>query len=191
MTQYFKYNMLRVLFLFVFILVTFNVNATEMSNNEFAKKIAKCVDSIYADKEQYPKNKQIPVELIIAQAAHESAWGKSRFAVQGNALFGVRTWDENVPHLKAKGRPDAEWGVRVYRSWCHSIADYIRILENHPAYEQFREEMEFQYRTTGRIEAVTLAQYLGAWSEQGDKYIHLLQSIILSLYERDFFKKII
>lgn len=190
MIAYSKYYMFRTLCLLAFVLFSFNLNATEITNYEFAKKISKCVDSIYANKEQYPKHKQIPIELIIAQAAHESAWGKSRFAVQGNALFGVRTWDENVPHLKAKGRPDAEWGVRVYRSWCHSIQDYIEILGRHPAYEQFREEMEFQYRTTGRIEAVTLAQYLEAWSEQGTKYIHLLQQIILSLYEQDFFKKI-
>ena len=125
--------MQKALILLVFVLLSFNTNATEITNNEFAKRINKCVSSIYADKEQYPKHKQIPVELIIAQAAHESAWGKSRFAVEGNALFGVRTWDENVPHMKAKGAPDAEWGVRIYRSWCHSIKDYIDILERHPA----------------------------------------------------------
>jgi Bax protein len=185
-----KYYMQKALILLVFVLLSFNTNATEITNNEFAKRINKCVSSIYADKEQYPKHKQIPVELIIAQAAHESAWGKSRFAVEGNALFGVRTWDENVPHMKAKGAPDAEWGVRIYRSWCHSIKDYIDILERHPAYEQFREELEFQYKTQGNAEAITLVQYLGAWSEQGQQYIHLLQSIIQSLYQQDFFKKL-
>lgn len=182
--------MQKALILLVFVLLSFNTNATEITNNEFAKRINKCVSSIYADKEQYPKHKQIPVELIIAQAAHESAWGKSRFAVEGNALFGVRTWDENVPHMKAKGAPDAEWGVRIYRSWCHSVKDYIDILERHPAYEQFREELEFQYKTQGKAEAITLVQYLGAWSEQGQQYIHLLQSIIQSLYQQDFFKKL-
>jgi uncharacterized FlgJ-related protein len=185
-----KYYMQKTLILLVFVLLSFNVNATEMNNNEFAKRISKCVDSIYANKEQYPKHKQIPLELIIAQAAHESAWGISRFAVEGNNLFGIRTWDENVPHMKAKGAMDAEWGVRIYRSWCDSIQDYIDILERHPAYDQFREELEFQYQTHGKAEAITLAQYLGAWSEQGQKYIHLLQSIIHSLYKQDFFKKL-
>jgi len=182
--------MQKALIFLVFTLFSFNVNATEITNNEFAKRISKCVSSIYADAEQYPKHKQIPLELVIAQAAHESAWGKSRFAVEGNALFGVRTWDENVPHIKAKGAPDAEWGVKTYRNWCDSVADYIRILNNHPAYEQFREELDFQYKTLGKAEAITLVQYLEAWSEQGQQYIHLLQSIIQSLYQQDFFKNI-
>jgi len=190
MIIYRKYYMQKALIFLVFTLFSFNVNATEITNNEFAKRISKCVSSIYADAEQYPKHKQIPLELVIAQAAHESAWGKSRFAVEGNALFGVRTWDENVPHIKAKGAPDAEWGVKTYRNWCDSVADYIRILNNHPAYEQFREELDFQYKTLGKAEAITLVQYLEAWSEQGQQYIHLLQSIIQSLYQQDFFKNI-
>ena len=69
-----KYYMQKALILLVFVLLSFNTNATEITNNEFAKRINKCVGSIYADKEQYPKHKQIPVELIIAQAAHESAY---------------------------------------------------------------------------------------------------------------------
>lgn len=182
--------MFRTLFLLVFVLISFNANATEMNSEDFAKRIAKCVDSIYADKEKYPKNKQIPIELIIAQAAHESAWGNSRFAKQGNALFGVRTWDKNIPQMKAKGAPDAEWGVRMYDNWCDSIQDYIDILERHPVYKQFREELKFQYQTQGNVEAITLVQYLEAWSEQGQQYIHLLQSIMQSLYQKNFFKKL-
>ncbi len=192
MTRYFKYSMLRaLLFLFVFMLVMFNVNATEITNNQFASKINKCVNQVYDKKDQSQKIHRIPVELIIAQAAHESAWGKSRFAKEGNNLFGIRTWDlDNIPHMKAKGNPDANWGVRKYKSWCHSIEDYISILQRHPAYEAFREELEFQYDFLGEAEAITLTQHLGAWSEQGEKYIRLLQDILQSLYDQNFFKKI-
>lgn len=182
--------MIRVFVLLAFVLVCLNTYATEPSNKDFANKISKCVDRVYANNDQYDNYKRIPVELVIAMSAHESAWGKSRFAIEGNNLFGIRTWDlENVPHLKAKGRPDANWGVKKYKSWCHSVEDYIQILHNHPAYERFREELDFQYDYLGKAEAITLVPYIEAWSEQGPLYVRLVQDILKSLYQQDFFKK--
>ena len=84
------------------------------------------------------RSKRVPISIIIAMAGIESAWGTSRFATEGNALFGVRTWDlKNTPHMKAKGNPDASWGVKKYKTKCQSVKDMIRILNTHPAYEGF------------------------------------------------------
>jgi len=135
------------------------------------------------------KNKQVPLELIIAQAAHESAWGKSRFAVEGNNLFGIRTWDETVPQMKAKGAPNAKWGLRTYKSWCDSITHYLHILNTYPAYEPFRNELEFQIGSEKL--AISLTLYLEPWSEQGKEYVRLLQSVILGLYKKEFFNQLI
>ena len=60
--------------------------------------------------------------MIIGQAALESGWGKSRFAVKGNNLFGIRTFTETVPHLKPSGVEKwSGWGVRVFASKCDSV----------------------------------------------------------------------
>ena len=94
------------------------------------------------------KGKRVPISIIIAMAGIESAWGTSRFATEGNALFGVRTWSlDTVPHMKALGNPDASWGVKKYMTKCQSIKDMIRILNTHPAYEKFRVEREQQLET--------------------------------------------
>ena len=52
---------------------------------------------------EVPIEKQIPRELIIAQAAIETGWGKSRFANEANNLFGIRTWEKSSPHLLPQG----------------------------------------------------------------------------------------
>ena len=86
-------------------------NSTTIENNEqFVTEIFRCVEGLYADHINYPLKKQVPFDLIVAMAAYESAWGQSRFAKEGNNFFGIRTWDlDNIPHMKAKQRPNAPW----------------------------------------------------------------------------------
>jgi uncharacterized FlgJ-related protein len=160
----------------------------EDDQREFAHKIYECVHHLYTKHpDKYPLAQQIPVDLIIAQAAHESAWGKSRFAVEGNNLFGIRTWDlKSVPHLKAKGNPDAKWGVRVYKSWCSCVINYIDILNRHPAYESFRAEREYQI-DINYMSGINLASHLTAWSELGVVYTEKLRNIMAHLYKEGFF----
>ena len=165
-----------------------NAKAEEITNKEFAYEIKGCVDTLYKDLDKFPIEKQVPLELIIAQAAHESAWGKSRFAVEGNNLFGIRTWDETVPQMKAKEAPNAKWGLRTYKTWCDSIAHYLHILNTLPAYEPFRNELAFQIGSEKL--AMNLTLYLEPWSEQGKEYVRLLQSIMQSLYKKEFFNQI-
>jgi len=88
-------------------------------------------------------------KIIIAMADVESASGTSRFAVEGNALFGVRTWDlKNVPHMKPQAIPNAVFGVKKYKNKCSSVADVIDILNRHPAYKDFRTERNKQLKDT-------------------------------------------
>ena len=63
---------------------------------QFVRAMHKCINYINFT---LPKDKRVPYEMIIGQAALESAWGQSRFAVEGNNLFGIRTWSKDSPHL--------------------------------------------------------------------------------------------
>ena len=124
------------------------------------------------------KDKRVPISIIIAMAGIESAWGTSRFATEGNALFGVRTWSlDTVPHMKALGNPDASWGVKKYKSKCESIRDMIRILNTHPAYEKFREAREKQLET-GKWNYRSLLAGMTAWSTNPDYQEIILQTIV-------------
>jgi Bax protein len=111
-------------------------------------------------------------------AGIESAWGTSRFATEGNALFGVRTWSlKTVPHMKAMGNPDANWGVKKYSSKCDSIKDMIRILNTHPAYEKFRLYREDQL-LAGKWNYKKLLSGMTAWSTNPDYQKIILQTIV-------------
>jgi Bax protein len=124
------------------------------------------------------KDKRVPISIIIAMAGIESAWGTSRFATEGNALFGVRTWSlDTVPHMKALGNPDANWGVKKYKTKCQSVKDMIRILNTHPAYDKFR-----KYRAEQLEEGVwnysQLLSGMTAWSTNPDYQNIILATIV-------------
>ena len=124
------------------------------------------------------RSKRVPISIIIAMAGIESAWGTSRFATEGNALFGVRTWDlKNTPHMKAKGNPDATWGVKKYKTKCQSVKDMIRILNTHPAYELFR-DVRSENLETGKWDYRELLSGMTAWSTNPDYKEIILQAIV-------------
>tara|TARA_S200000501_G_C20843294_1_gene752625 strand:+ start:374 stop:1009 length:636 start_codon:yes stop_codon:yes gene_type:complete len=124
------------------------------------------------------RDKRVPTSIIIAMAGIESAWGTSRFAREGNALFGVRTWDlENTPHMKALGNPDANWGVKKYNTKCQSVKDMIRILNTHPAYDKFREYRKKQIEL-GVWDYSELLSGMTAWSTNPDYRKIILSTIV-------------
>ena len=120
---------------------------------------------------------RVPTSIIIAMAGIESGWGTSRFATEGNALFGVRTWDKNTPRMKALGNPAAPWGVKKYTTKCQSVKDMIRILNNHPAYKDFRLEREKQI-DRGKWDYRALMIRMSAWSTNPDYAEIILQAIV-------------
>jgi len=142
--------------------------------DSFIYAVRQCVDFINYTMEP---NKRIPGTIIIAMAGVESGWGTSRFAVEGNALFGVRTWKDDVPQMKATGMPDAKWGVRKYKTKCHSIKDMIEIINRHSAYKEFRIERDRQLKI-GYSDYKRLLILLESWSENTE-YANIIHKTIV------------
>ena len=110
---------------------------TYINETQFIRAMHKCINYINF---KTPKHLRVPYEMIIGQAALESGWGTSRFGTEANNLFGIRTWDKEVPHLLPVGIEKwPGWGVRIFPSKCDSVKEYVRLLNEHPAYEDFRE----------------------------------------------------
>jgi len=122
----------------------------------------------------------IPAGLALAQAANESAWGTSRFAREGNNLFGTWTYDADKgikPQRRAAGKTHL---VRNYDSLEASVRDYIHNLNSHPAYQPLRERRAAQRAGRQPLSALHLAAGLTAYAENGDEYVELIQSMIRS-----------
>ena len=109
-------------------------NFERANNQTFINSTIACVDYIYnTTSDIYPVN----LELLVAQAALESAWGNSRFALEGRNLFGIRTYDLREPHMLPSNNPK-KWGVKVYMHECDSVQHYINILNNGTKFEEYR-----------------------------------------------------
>jgi len=142
-------------------------------NDSFVVAVGKCVD--YLNLMTDPHHR-IPSAIIISMAVIESAYGQSRFAIEGNALFGVRTWDLTQPHMKPTGIPNAQFGVKKYIHKCESVSDMIAIINRHPAYEKFRTERDHQY-DVGKLNYKKLLDGLTAWSTNPEYKDIILQKI--------------
>jgi Bax protein len=120
----------------------------------------------------------IPVSLALAQAANESAWGTSRFAREGNNLFGIWTYDQNkgiVPKQRAVGKRHL---VRRFDSLDDSVRYYLHTLNSHPAYQALR-EARAQARARGdRPRGRELASGLTGYSAKGEEYVRLIRQLI-------------
>ena len=133
-----------------------------------------------------PRVDIIPVELALAQAANESAWGKSRFAREAQNLFGVWTYDESkgiVPKKRAKG---AKHLVRKYESTEESIEHYVNLLNSHPAYQSLR-DIRLEYRNKGQQpDGFAMAEGLIKYSAKGEQYVAIIRSMISTNNLTDF-----
>ncbi len=128
---------------------------------------------------------EIPVSLAIAQAAKETGWGTSRFAQEGNALFGQWTWSGEG--LKPK-EADKDQGHKVMRFNVlqASVRAYQRNLNTHSSYKDFR-QARARLRDLGKdLDSLILVQYLDEYAEIGDKYVEVLQKIIKQNNLKDF-----
>jgi Bax protein len=141
--------------------------------NSFIDATGKCVEYLNFTTDRYSR---VPTSIIIAMAGIESAWGSSRFSVEGNNIFGIRTWDLTTDHMKPKEVPDAKFGLKKYKTKCDSVKDMIRILNTHQAYTEFRVERNSQVKQ-GRWNYKTLLPLLSAWSTNPD-YAKIILSTI-------------
>lgn len=118
----------------------------------------------------------VPASLVLAQAALESAWGTSRFAQEGHAYFGERTYDKNAPGivpLRASG-----FKVKRFDNAALSVRSYLRTLNSNRAYRAFRTHRA-QLRAQGKpLSGLALVPYLHSYSEIGSDYIDRVTATI-------------
>ncbi len=114
----------------------------------------------------------VPASLALAQAALESGWGTSRFARQGNAFFGERTFDLDAPGIEAKEADDANppFLVKSFRSAQLSIRSYMKTLNTNPAYEELRNQRAMQRKAGKPASGLSLVSMLHGYAEIGDAY---------------------
>jgi len=122
--------------------------------------------------------KQVPNELIVAQAVVETGWGDSRFANEANNLFGIRTFDRDDNYMLPKTLTNwPGWGVKVFASKCDSVEYYVRIINEVWAYEAFR-SLRQRHLNDGVIpDGMELAMTLDSYATDPN-YIPLVRSVI-------------
>ena len=141
----------------------------------FVWSLNSCIEHLYED---MSIEKQVPNELILAQAVVETGWGKSRFANQANNLFGIRTFDRDDNHMLPKTLTNwPGWGVKVFASKCDSVEYYVRIINEVWAYEAFR-SLRQRHLNDGVIpDGMELAMTLDSYATDPN-YIPLVRSVI-------------
>ena len=119
----------------------------------------------------------IPVSLALAQAANESGWGTSRFALEGNALFGQWTWSKKGISPKNKD-PNKTHKVLQFQILKASVRAYKNNLNTHNAYQEFREARARLRQEDKPIIGLELSKYIKNYAAIGEKYVVIINDII-------------
>jgi len=128
---------------------------------------------------------EIPISMAIAQAAKETGWGTSRFAQEGNALFGQWTWSgEGIKPSDADD--DSTHKIMKFNILQASVKAYQRNLNTHSSYKAFR-SARAELRSDGKkLDSIALSEHLDKYAETGKEYIKILQQIIRQNNLTDF-----
>ena len=120
----------------------------------------------------------IPVSLVLAQAAKESGWGSSRFAVEGNALFGQ--WDYSGNGMKPNQQRSelGDYGIARFDTPMDSVAGYMLNLNTHRAYKSLRERRQEMRVNNKPIGGYQLAFTLQKYSERGMNYVRAVHNMM-------------
>jgi Bax protein len=129
----------------------------------------------------------IPVSLALAQAANESGWGTSRFALEGNALFGQWTWSKKgiTPANKNKNKNHRVLQFQILKA---SVKAYKNNLNTHDAYKEFREVRAQLRQENKEITGLDLVEYVKNYAAIGERYVKVLTDLIKSNSLTDFDK---
>ena len=128
---------------------------------------------------------EIPVSLAIAQAAKETGWGTSRFALEGNALFGQ--WTFSGDGIKPKSSDnDKTHKVMKFQILKASVRAYQRNLNTHASYKKFRKLRAQSRDNDEKLDSLILADCLDQYAATGDEYTKILKKIILQNSLKDF-----
>ena len=141
----------------------------------FVWSLNSCIEHLYED---MSIEKQVPNELILAQAVVETGWGVSRFANEANNLFGIRTFNRDVDHMLPDTLTDwPGWGVKVFASKCDSVEYYLQIINEVWAYEAFRSLRQRHLQDGSIPDGMELALTLDSYATDPN-YIPLVRSVI-------------
>ncbi|WP_201352098.1 glucosaminidase domain-containing protein [Hydrogenimonas urashimensis] len=135
------------------------------------------IKNLYAKEEYRKRIDTIPVSLVLAQASIESNWGRSRFVREANNLFGEWTWGKKGI-IPKKREPGKHHKIRIFDSLEESIASYMKNLNRHWAYEEFR-EARYRARKEGKaFNGFVAAAYLLRYSQLREKYTVMVKNRI-------------
>jgi Bax protein len=141
----------------------------------FAKLSVKQVEEIKS--KLLIKVNKIPISMILAQAIIESGWGSSRFAKEGNALFGEWTWQKGIG-IKPQEKLDANYAVKNFSNISASLNSYILNLNRHEAYNELRNYRNKKYRNGDPITGYEAANFLSGYAEIGYQYVTKVKDMI-------------
>lgn len=143
----------------------YRLDAAELSEHQVLEELMQRVDVI-------------PTSLVLAQAANESAWGMSRFAREGNNIFGQWCFDAGCGLVPARRGVNATHEVKAFGSIGESVNSYFLNLNTNNSYQDLR-EMRAQMRAQDRaLDSMVLARGLTRYSQRGMAYVSELQDII-------------
>ena len=144
----------------------YRLKSGDLSNEALSEKILHRAD-------------EIPVPLALAQAAVESGWGTSRFARQGNALFGQWAWNKSQG-LKPLEASNDRAVVRSFPNLFGSVRAYMHNLNTHARYTDFRETRARLANDSGTAKTLRLTEHLDGYAETGYDYVVKLRDIMRS-----------
>ena len=128
---------------------------------------------------------EVPTSMAIAQAAKETGWGTSRFAQQGNALFGQWTWTgEGIKPSEADDNTTHK--VMKFKVLQASVKAYQRNLNTHSSYKNFRNARAELREIGEKLDGMILSEHLDRYAETGKQYVKILQQIIRQNNLTDF-----
>ena len=127
----------------------------------------------------------IPTSLAIAQAAKESGWGTSRFALEGNAMFGQWTWGKDGIEPKDK-KTNQDHKILKFPMLRSSVKAYMTNLNTHRGYKQFRDVRAELRRKNKKMSGLELVNYLHNYAQTGSEYVKVLEKIIKQNELTDF-----
>jgi uncharacterized FlgJ-related protein len=116
--------------------------------------------------------------LALAQSAEESGWGTSRFAAEGNAMYGQWTWGKNAIVPEQQRKELGNYGIAAFESLQESISAYMLNLNTHNAYSDLRSRRATLRRSGEKITGAILAEGLIRYSERGEAYVESLKSMM-------------
>ena len=119
----------------------------------------------------------IPVSIALAQAAIESGWGTSRFSIEGNALYGQWSWKKGSGIIPKERKKDEKYEVKSFLSLGSSVESYMKNLNTHPNYENFRINRALLRSHNMSISGLKLYKYLNDYAAN-DMYAEILFNVI-------------